>query len=99
MRSRPHRARAKNADEVPLSTAVALMLRERMNDEPVPPDMRTRAGLDAGARVAGGASGAGRPRRAGDWCWMIKRRLPTLTAKLLQDLSLTEGEPAPDEAG
>ena len=88
MRSDPI-TRAKARDEVPLSTAVALMLRERLTGEAPPPE--TEAGLSLvrdWIEEAGGADLDALGPVLDD-----QRAFATLATKLLEDLSLIEGEP------
>lgn len=91
MRSDPI-VRAKAKDEVPLSTAVALMLRERLTGE-APPE-GTEQGLslvrDWIEEAAGGDM---------DALGLVlddQAAFATLATKLLEDLALIEGEPVAD---
>ena len=92
MRSDPI-SRAKARDEVPLSTAVALLLRERLTGE-APPN-GTEAGLDLvrdWIEEAGGADMDALGLVLDD-----QNAFATLATKLLEDLALIEGEPATDD--
>ncbi|AQR74173.1 cobaltochelatase subunit CobT [Sphingomonas sp. LM7] len=87
-------ARARNREEVPLSTAVGLMVRERLTGREAP---------------AGAAMGMAlirdwiEERAGGDLDALAltiddQRAFASLATKLLQDLELVEGEMIPDEA-
>ncbi|WP_213979109.1 cobaltochelatase subunit CobT [Sphingomonas sp. dw_22] len=87
-------ARARNRDEVPLSTALALMVRERLTGRESP---------------AGAAMGLAlvrdwiEERAGGDLDALAlaiddQRAFATLANRLLQDLDLVEGEMLPDES-
>jgi cobaltochelatase CobT len=92
MRSDPI-SRAKARDEVPLSTAVALLLRERLTGES--PPKGTEAGLDLvrdWIEKAGGADMDALGLVLDD-----QSAFATLATKLLEDLALIEGEPAADD--
>ena len=93
MRSDPI-ARAKARDEVPLSTAVALLLRERLTGQASP------AVADAGLSLvrewiedAGGADMDALGLVLDD-----QKAFATLATKLLEDLELVDGEMTPDDA-
>jgi cobaltochelatase CobT len=93
MRSDPI-ARAKARDEVPLSTAVALLLRERLIGQASP------AVADAGLSLvrewiedAGGADMDALGLVLDD-----QKAFATLATKLLEDLELVDGEMTPDDA-
>ncbi|MES2288743.1 MAG: cobaltochelatase subunit CobT [Pseudomonadota bacterium] len=91
MRSDPI-TRAKAKDEVPLSTAVALMLRERLTGSP-PPD-ETESGLSLVRDWIEDAAGADM-----DALGLVlddQAAFATLATKLLEDLALIEGEPTAD---
>ncbi len=86
--------RARDADEVPLSSAVALLMRERLTGEPVP--AVAKAGLElvrAWIEAKGGADMDALGLVIDD-----QGAFANLSAKLLEDLALIDGEPAPDEA-
>ncbi|MEP6784765.1 MAG: cobaltochelatase subunit CobT [Sphingomonadales bacterium] len=91
MRSDPI-ARAKARDEVPLSTAVALILRERLTGD-APPE-GTEAGLSMVRDWIEDAAGADM-----DALGLVlddQRAFATLATKLLEDLALIDGEPVAD---
>lgn len=91
MRSDPI-ARAKAKDEVPLSTAVALMLRERLTGEA--PPKGTEAGLSLVRDWIEDAAGGDM-----DALGLVlddQAAFATLATKLLEDLALIEGEPVAD---
>lgn len=91
MRSDPI-VRAKAKDEVPLSTAVALMLRERLTGE-APPE-GTEAGLSLVRDWIEDAAGGDM-----DALGLVlddQAAFATLATKLLEDLALIEGEPVAD---
>ena len=93
MRSDPI-ARAKVEDEVPLSTAVALLLRERLTGE-VPP-ANTMAGLSLvreWIEEAGGADMDALGLALDD-----QAAFASLATKLLADLALIEGDMTPDDS-
>jgi cobaltochelatase CobT len=87
-------SRAKAADEVPLSTAIGLMVRERLTGRAAP------SGAEAGLALVsewieakGGADLDALALAIDDQGSFAK-----LVGKLLEDLELTEGEMLPDEA-
>lgn len=87
-------ARARAADEVPLSTAIALKVRERLTGRAVP------ASAEAGLALVsdwiedkGGADLDALALAIDDQAAFAR-----LTAKLLEDLDLVEGDMIPDEA-
>jgi cobaltochelatase CobT len=86
--------RARNRDEVPLGSAVGLMVRERLTGEAVPEE--ARAGLDL---VAGWIEEkAGADLDALGLALDDQSAFADLVGKLLRDLELVEGEPeAPAE--
>ncbi|MFM9978248.1 MAG: cobaltochelatase subunit CobT [Sphingomonadaceae bacterium] len=91
MRSDPI-VRARARDEVPLSTAVALLLRQRLTGEVPPPGVA--AGLDlvrGWIDEAGGADMDALGLLLDD-----QAAFATLATKLLEDLALIEGEPLAD---
>lgn len=91
MRSDPI-TRAKAKDEVPLSTAVALMLRERLTG--APPPEGTESGLALVRDWIEDAAGADM-----DALGLVlddQAAFATLATKLLEDLALIEGEPTAD---
>ncbi len=91
MRSDPI-ARAKAKDEVPLSSAVALLLRERLTGDAPPPG--TQAGLALvrdWIEEAGGADMDALGLVLDD-----QAAFATLATRLLEDLSLIEGDATPD---
>ncbi len=91
MRSDPI-TRAKAKDEVPLSTAVALMLRERLTGSPPPEE--TESGLALVRDWIEDAAGADM-----DALGLVlddQAAFATLATKLLEDLALIEGEPTAD---
>jgi len=93
MRSDPI-VRATARDEVPLSTAVALLLRERLTGE-VPP-ATAEAGLGLVRQWIDDAAGADM-----DALGLVlddQSAFATLATKLLEDLALIEGEPLADDA-
>jgi len=92
MRSDPI-ARAKARDEVPLSTAVSLLLRERLTGEA--PPASTHAGLELvrdWIEEKGGADMDALGLVLDD-----QAAFASLATKLLEDLALIEGEMAPDD--
>ena len=92
MRSDPI-GRAKARDEVPLSTAVALMLRERLTGQ-APPD-GTIGGLALVREWIEGAAGADM-----DGLALVlddQRAFGALATKLLEDLALIEGDATADD--
>ncbi len=92
MRSDPI-SRAKARDEVPLSTAVALLLRERLTGEA--PPVATEAGLAlvrAWIEEAGGSDMDALGLVLDD-----QAAFASLATKLLEDLQLIEGEMVPDD--
>lgn len=92
MRSDPI-SRAKAKDEVPLSTAVALLLRERLTGE-VPPK-GTEGGLDLVRDWIESAGGADM-----DALGLVlddQTAFATLATKLLEDLALIEGDATADD--
>ncbi len=93
MRSDPI-ARAKAKDEVPLSTAVALLLRERLTGEA--PPANTESGLSLvrdWIEEAGGADMEALGLVLDD-----QAAFASLATKLLEDLQLIEGDMVPDDA-
>ncbi|HVJ01854.1 MAG TPA: cobaltochelatase subunit CobT, partial [Sphingomonas sp.] len=87
-------ARARNRDEVPLSTAIGLMVRERLTGREAPASaalgmalirdwIEERAGADLDALALAIDD---------------QQTYAQLASKLLQDLELTEGDQIPDEA-
>jgi cobaltochelatase CobT len=93
MRSDPI-ARAKAKDEVPLSTAVALLLRERLTGQA--PPHATSAGLDL---VRDWIEDVGAADL--DALGLViddQKAFATLATKLLADLSLIEGDMQPDDS-
>ena len=92
MRSDPI-ARAKAKDEVPMSTAVALLLRERLTGE-VPPAI-TEAGLSLVREWIEDAGGSDM-----DALGLVlddQAAFATLANKLLVDLALVDGDAVPDD--
>jgi cobaltochelatase CobT len=92
MRSDPI-SRAKAKDEVPLSTAVALLLRERLTGEA--PPKGTETGLDLvrdWIEEAGGSDMDALGLVLDD-----QNAFATLATKLLEDLALIEGDATPDD--
>ena len=87
-------ARARNASEVPLSTAVSLMVRERLTGETAPENVR------AGLRLVSDwiEDKAGADLDALGLAIDDQRAFAALTTKLLQDLELIEGELDPEES-
>jgi cobaltochelatase CobT len=87
-------SRARNKDEVPLSTAIALMVRERLTGREAPASAAMGLALvrDWIEEKAGGDLDA-LPLAIDD-----QRAFATLATRLLQDLELTEGDMIPDEA-
>jgi cobaltochelatase CobT len=84
--------RAKAADEVPLSTAIALLLRERLTG--APPPAAALAGLDLVRDWIEDAGGAGL-----DGLGLLlddQAAFAALATRLLKDLALIEGDLAPD---
>jgi cobaltochelatase CobT len=86
--------RARNQDEVPLSTAIALMVRERLTGRAAPSAAAMGLALVADwiEEKAGGDLDA--LRLAVD----DQTAFATLATRLLRDLELTEGDLVPDEA-
>jgi cobaltochelatase CobT len=92
MRSDPI-ARAKARDEVPLSTAIALLLRERLTGE-VPP-VSSEHGLSMVREWI--ESAGGNDLDALGLVLDDQAAFASLTTKLLEDLSLIEGDMIPDD--
>ncbi|UUL81738.1 cobaltochelatase subunit CobT [Sphingomonas qomolangmaensis] len=87
-------ARARNAQEVPLSTAIQLMVRERLTGRAAPASAALGLGLVADwIEEKGGADLDALALAIDD-----QDAFAALIANLLQDLELTEGEMAPDDA-
>jgi cobaltochelatase CobT len=87
-------ARARNRAEVPLSTAVSLMIRERLTGEAPPENVRAGLGLVSDwIEEKGGADLDALGLAIDD-----QRAFASLTTKLLQDLELVEGELDPEQA-
>ena len=87
-------ARARAADEVPLSTAIGLMVRERLTGLAVPDSATAGLALVRDWIEQKGGSDLDALALAID----DQAGFAQLTAKLLRDLELTEGEVMPDEA-
>jgi cobaltochelatase CobT len=87
-------ARARNKDEVPLSTAISLMVRERLTGREAPASAAMGLALvrDWIEEKAGGDLDA-LPLAIDD-----QAAFASLATKLLQDLELTEGDMIPDES-
>ena len=86
-------ARARNADEVPLSTALALMVRERLTGRAVPEAAEPGlAFVRDWIEDKGGADLDALGLALDD-----QAAFATLAARLLEDLELVEGELAPDD--
>ncbi len=85
--------RAQAADEVPLSTAIALLARERLTGEP--PPAAAHAGLDLVRSWIEDKGGADLDALA--LAMDDQAAFAQLTHKLLRDLELTEGMIEPDE--
>lgn len=86
--------RARTRDEVPLSTALGLMVRERLTGRESP----SSAALGLGLVRDWIEDRAGADLDALSLAIDDQRAFADLAAKLLQDLELTEGEMVPDEA-
>jgi cobaltochelatase CobT len=87
-------ARARNRDEVPLSTAIALMARERLTGRPVPAAAAAGLGfVREWIEEKGGADLDALGLALDD-----QAAFAALATKLLEDLELVEGEMVPDEA-
>jgi cobaltochelatase CobT len=86
--------RARNRDEVPLSTAIQLMVRERLTGQPVPEVAQQGLDLvrDWIEEKAGGDLDA--LRLALD----DQRAFASLATKLLEDLELVEGDQIPEDS-
>ncbi|MGP1281972.1 MAG: cobaltochelatase subunit CobT [Parasphingopyxis sp.] len=87
-------SKARNRDEVPLASAVALMVRERLTGEAAPE--RARAGLDLvrdWIEEKGGADLDALEMLLDD-----QRGFAELTTRLLEDLDLIDGDMQPDDA-
>ena len=80
--------RARNRDEVPLSTAIGLLVRERLTGEQAP--VVAQPGL---ALVRDWIEEDALPRALDD-----QRAFAALATKLLEDLDLIEGDQIPDDA-
>ena len=93
MRSDPI-ARARTRDEVPLSTAVALLVRERLTDRPAP------TAAEGGLNLVRGwiEEKAGADLDALAYAIDDQDAFARLATRLLEDLELVEGEMLPDEA-
>ena len=87
-------ARARTRAEVPLSTAIALMLRERLTGR-VPP-AAALPGLALVSDWIEGKAGANMDALAG--AIDDQRAFAALATRVLEDLELVEGESQPDEA-
>jgi cobaltochelatase CobT len=86
--------RARTRDEVPLSTALALMVRERLTGREAPASAALGLALVRDwIEARAGADLDGMALAIDD-----QRAFAALAAKLLEDLELTEGERIPDEA-
>lgn len=93
MRSDPI-TRARSRDEVPLSTAIGLMVRERLTNQPAPEAAATGLAMVRDwIEEKGGADLDALALLADDQATFQK-----LATQLLEDLELTEGELAPDSA-
>jgi cobaltochelatase CobT len=86
--------RARTREEVPLSTAVGLLVRERLTGEAPPPG--ARAGLDLVAAWIEERAGADLDALA--LALDDQRAFADLVGKVLRDLELTEETPSADEA-
>ncbi|KTF69550.1 cobaltochelatase subunit CobT [Sphingomonas sp. HT-1] len=86
--------RARTRDEVPLSTAVGLMVRERLTERESP----SSAALGLALVREWIEERAGADLDALSLAIDDQRAFADLASKLLQDLELTEGEMVPDEA-
>ena len=84
--------RARNRDEVPLSTALALMVRERLTGRAVPP--AAEGGVALVRDWVDERADLGALALAID----DQRAFQALSMKLLEQLELVEGAPVPDEA-
>jgi cobaltochelatase CobT len=87
-------ARARNRDEVPLSTALGLMVRERLTGRESP----TGAALGMALVREWIEDKAGTDLDALALAIDDQRAFAALAGKLLQDLELTEGDMVPDDA-
>ncbi|HEY0446284.1 MAG TPA: cobaltochelatase subunit CobT, partial [Allosphingosinicella sp.] len=86
--------RARNASEVPLSTAISLMVRERLTGEAAPAS--ARRGLDLVSEWIERKAGA--DLDALGLALDDQAAFAALATKLLQDLELVEGELEPDQS-
>ncbi len=87
-------ARAKGADEVPLSTAIGLMVRERLTGRPAPASAALGLALVSDwIEEKGGADLDALGLAIDDQASFAK-----LTQRLLEDLELVEGDMIPDDA-
>ncbi|MEO1168212.1 MAG: cobaltochelatase subunit CobT [Pseudomonadota bacterium] len=87
-------SKARNRDEVPLASAIALMVRERLTGQPVPE--RAQAGIDLvrdWIEEKGGADLDALEMLLDD-----QRGFAELTTRLLEDLELIDGDMQPDDA-
>ncbi len=88
-------ARAQNESEVPLQTALGLMLREALTGKPIPP--RARAGVEMVREFI-------EARTGGDFEALAdslddQKAFQSLALDMLQHLELTQPSDAPDDAG
>ena len=86
-------SRARSKDEVPLSTAIALMVRERLTGRAAPASAALGLALVADWIEEKGGGDLDALRLAVD----DQAMFATLATRLLQDLELTEGDMIPDE--
>ena len=87
-------SKARSRDEVPLASAISLMVRERLTGDPVPE--RARAGVDLvrdWIEEKGGADLDALEMLLDD-----QKAFGELTTRLLEDLELIDGEMQPDDA-
>ena len=85
-------ARAREADDVPLQSALSLMLREALTGQPVPE--RARAGVDLVREFISNKAGADFDTLAGSLD--DQKAFQTLTLDMLRNLDLTRPQEAPE---
>ncbi|WP_435417135.1 cobaltochelatase subunit CobT [Parerythrobacter aurantius] len=88
-------ARAQNESEVPLQTALGLMLREALTGKPIPP--RAKAGVEMVREFIEARTGDDFEALAGSLG--DQKAFQSLALDMLQHLELTQPTDAPDDAG
>ncbi|MBC2779016.1 cobaltochelatase subunit CobT [Parasphingopyxis marina] len=87
-------SKARSRDEVPLASAISLMVRERLTGDPVPE--RARAGVDLVREWIEEKGGA--DLDALEMLLDNQKAFGELTTQLLEDLELIDGDMQPDDA-